>query len=89
MNCAGMMKIACLLVMVSLIPITSWSYEKYGEDGRRNPPAEAIEACEGKKVGDSVEFIGRRGKSLSATCEELDGQLVAIPKARRESGKHQ
>ena len=41
-------------------------------------------ACEGKDVGDSVEFTGRRGETLTATCEERNDQLVAVPEGRRE-----
>jgi len=58
-----------------------------GQQGRRQgPPPEAIEACEGKSVGDSVEFTGRRGEALEATCQEIEGQLAAVPDNMPERG---
>ena len=50
-------------------------------DGNRpkGPPPEAMEACNGKSVGDSVVLTSPRGKSMKATCQEIDDQLVAVP----------
>ena len=80
--------IICLLVLVSLIPVASWASGNDGKGQRRNgPPPEAFEACEGKDVGDSVEFTGRRGETLTATCEERNDQLVAVPEGRGERKK--
>jgi hypothetical protein len=80
--------IICLLVLISLIPVASWASANDGKGKQRNgPPPEAIEACEGKEVGDSVGFTGRRGKTLTATCEERNGQLVAVPEGRGERKK--
>lgn len=80
--------IICLLVLVSLIPVTSWASGNDGKGKQRNgPPPEAFEVCEGKDVGDSVEFTGRRGETLTATCEERNDQLVAVPEERRERKK--
>lgn len=75
----------CLLVLVSLVPVASWASGNDGKGKQRNgPPPEAFEACEGKNAGDSVEFTGRRGETLTATCEERNGQLVAVPEGMRE-----
>lgn len=80
--------IICLLVLVSLVPVVSWASGNDGKGKRRNgPPPEAFEACEGKDVGDSVEFTGRRGETLTATCEERNDQLVAVPEGRGERKK--
>jgi hypothetical protein len=46
---------------------------------RRRPPVEAIEACEGKQAGDRVEFAGRNGETVQASCQECNGRLVAVP----------
>lgn len=51
--------------------------------GRRGPPPEAIEACEGKKEGDSCEFEGRRGK-VTGTCQTRRDQLVCVSKNKRK-----
>jgi hypothetical protein len=50
-----------------------------GPDRPQGPPPEAISACEGKSVGDSVEFTGRRGEAVKATCKKIDGKLAAVP----------
>lgn len=52
-------------------------------DNRRGPPPEAIEACSGMQSGDSVSFTTPRGDTLTATCETIQGQLVAVPEGHR------
>jgi len=80
--------IICFLVLVSLVPVASWASGNDGKGKQRNgPPPEAFEVCEGKDVGDSVEFTGRRGETLTATCEERKDQLVAVPEGRSERKK--
>ncbi len=80
--------IISLIVLVSLVPVASWAYGNNGAGKKRNgPPPEAFEACEGKEAGDSVEFTGRRGETLTATCEEQNDQLVAVPEGRGERKK--
>ncbi len=67
-----------LLSFALLLPASS--YASGGGKGRpQGPPPEAIAACEGKSSGDSVEFTGRRGDSIEATCQEVEGQLAAVP----------
>ncbi|WP_435237666.1 hypothetical protein ACR30L_08955 [Psychromonas sp. PT13] len=46
---------------------------------RQGPPPEAITACEGKSAGDSADFEGRNGDSITGTCEEINGQLILRP----------
>jgi hypothetical protein len=43
------------------------------------PPPEAIAACKGKAVGDSVSFTGRRGETLTGTCQKAGDVLAARP----------
>jgi len=74
--------IVSMFVLLSLIPVTSWAYGDSGSKRRKEPPKEAFEACEGKAAGDTVEFTGRRGETITATCEEQDDQLVAVPEGR-------
>ncbi|MFI3246318.1 MAG: hypothetical protein R3Y10_07500 [Ferrimonas sp.] len=52
--------------------------------GQRPPPQEAIDACKGQKSGASVEFSGPRGDTISATCVDKDGQLIAVPAQREQ-----
>ena len=66
-----------LLALTILLPAISFASGQ--GRGPKGAPPEAIAACEGKSAGDSVEFTGRRGESLEATCQEKDGQLVAVP----------
>lgn len=68
------------MAILVLLPITACAA---GNDSKNNrpqgPPPEAISACENKQAGDSVEFTGRRGETLEATCKEINGQLAAVP----------
>lgn len=76
------LQVTAVLAILVLMPIAA-SAKGGNHDGRRHgPPPEAIEACEGKEVGDNVEFTGRRGETLKATCKEIDGQIVAVPEGR-------
>ncbi len=74
-----------LLTLAMLLPATGYSFGG-GQGRQQGPPPEAIAACEGKSVGDSVEFTGRRGETLEATCQEQDGQLAAVPNNMPEGG---
>ena len=80
------LKVTAVLTILLMMPITACARNN-GRDGRRHgPPPEAITACENKKAGDSVHFTGRRGESLEATCQEIDGQLVAVPEGMSLGG---
>lgn len=74
-----------LLTLAILSPVTVYAFGA-GKGRPQGPPPEAIEACEGKSVGDSVEFKGRRGEILEATCQEKNGQLAAVPDNMPEGG---
>ncbi|MDB5847889.1 MAG: hypothetical protein JWP29_1641 [Rhodoferax sp.] len=43
------------------------------------PPPEAVAACAGKSAGVQVSFTGRRGETVSGTCELVNGVLAARP----------
>lgn len=69
-----------MAIMMILLPITGCATsEGPGNSRRQGPPPEAVSACEGKQAGDSVEFTGRRGETVQATCKEMNGQLAAVP----------
>lgn len=51
-----------------------------GPGGKHHaPPAEAIEACDGKNAGDTAEFVNDRGDTITGTCEQHGDQLVLRP----------
>jgi len=51
------------------------------------PPTQAsIDACVGKAAGDMVKLPGKNGKMISATCKDVKGQLVAVPKTKKKKG---
>jgi len=69
---------------LSAVPACAGSNRPGGGGGRpQGPPPEAIEACEDKAEGDTVSFAGRGGDSISATCQMVDDQLVAVPEGRK------
>ena len=81
---------AVLLLLIGSAPAVVLAFDgPAGRGGRKGPPPEAIEACKGKQVGDTVEFTGRRGETLEATCKEMDGQLAAVPQNPPKGGERQ
>ena len=80
----NVLTVTTILATLLLMPIAGCAK---GNGRDQGPPPEAIEACEGKEVGDSVTFTGRRGESLEATCQEIDGQLVADPEGMPSGGQ--
>ena len=78
-----------MAILMILLPITGCATSDGPDNNRRQgPPPEAISACEGKQVGDSVEFTGRRGETVQATCKEMNGQLAAVPAGGPPEGDH-
>lgn len=70
---------ALILATVLCTPLLGCASKGEGGGRRQGPPPEAIEACQGKSSGDSVTFTGRRGETLKATCQDIEGQLAAVP----------
>lgn len=50
-----------------------------GDDDGELPPPEAVEACDGKAVGDACEFIGLESETISGTCEQIEDLLACVP----------
>ncbi|MCP3941945.1 MAG: hypothetical protein GY710_10745 [Desulfobacteraceae bacterium] len=48
-------------------------------DGHKGPPPEAYTACENKSTGDTAQFTGPDGKSVTGTCEQEGDRLVLRP----------
>lgn len=71
---------AAVVLIVSLM-----AAPVFAESGRRGPPPEAIEACDGKASGDECSFTGRDGEDLEGTCGIGRGggaQIACRPKNR-------
>jgi len=69
-----------LAAVIFLLPTLAIAYGGPGKGrDQYEPPQTAIDACEGKNTGDMVEFMNRRNVSISGTCRELDGLLIAMP----------
>ena len=66
---------ACLL----LLPMAALAAHK----APAGPSKAAIEACAGKAAGDAVELAGKKGAMVPATCQDVKGQLVAVPTAKK------
>jgi len=78
-----MIKTAALLTLLALLPLAACAPGSSMDRHRRQgPPQAAIDACKGKQAGDQVQFETRRG-TLQGTCQERDGQLVAVPEGHR------
>ncbi len=79
MKQAAKFKLILITGLICLMPMVAFAAGQQGSGRPKGPPSEAIAACKDKSAGDSVEFTGRRGETLKATCQEVDGQLVAVP----------
>ena len=49
------------------------------EREHRQPPPEAIEACQEMTADSNVSFVTPRGDTLEAKCKLINDQLVAVP----------
>ena len=71
---------AALTLAVALAQAQSAPPEGAAGHGKPpGPPPEAVQACQGKKTGDSASFSGRDGRSMTGTCESVDGVLAVRP----------
>jgi hypothetical protein len=87
MNRQENLKVTLSLVILALLTLTGCVKSKNHQHGRRQrPPVEAIQACEGKQAGNRVEFTGRNGEIIEASCQEINGQLVAVPDGMLHEG---
>ena len=83
------LKVMAVIMLLILLNVTGFAADNSNDKlrhGFQGPPPEAIKACEGKEVGDAVEFTDRRGDLLKATCQEVADKLVAVPKGMSPAG---
>jgi hypothetical protein len=57
-----------------------------GHHGGQSPSPEAIAACTGQAVGASVSFTGRRGQTITGTCQQVGDVLAAQPNGAPAQG---
>lgn len=86
MNTKRIVKAGIAITIVSMLTLAGCSNSNKNSRGdkKQGPPPEAIKACIDKQVGDSVSFSGRGGRSVTATCQTIEGQLVAVPEGHRQ-----
>lgn len=56
--------------------------------GPRPMPKEAIEACNGKTIGETCSFKGRKNDNVEGTCRtppQTEGQVVCVPKPPQQA----
>lgn len=83
MSRVGSRGIVFLMAIAALVPVAAWGNFEPEAAGRRpaGPPPEAYEACAGKEAGVTVHMVTPRGDTMTATCREVRGRLVAVPDA--------
>lgn len=59
----------------------------FQNNGKRQPPQKAIDACQNKTEGASCEFEGRHGK-VTGTCKTRNDKLVCTPTDRPNKKEH-
>jgi hypothetical protein len=80
-------KIATGMALLALLICAGCAKDDEQSDKRhQGPPPEAFQACSDKQVGDTVEFNGRGGETLTAVCKEMNGKLVAVPEGAPPEG---
>ncbi|TKB12247.1 hypothetical protein [Desulforhopalus sp. IMCC35007] len=80
-------KIVPGIALLALLMCTGCAKDDEHSDNRhQGPPPEALQACSGKQAGDTVEFKGRRGETVTAVCREMNGALVAVPEGASPKG---
>ena len=73
-------QIVLALTLLTLLSTAACGKKENHRRGRRQgPPPQAIAACKGKQAGDRIEFKGRQGQTVQATCRVVNGRLAAVP----------
>ncbi|MEO1173350.1 MAG: hypothetical protein AAFX94_15055 [Myxococcota bacterium] len=75
--------IRCVTLFVASVLVSATANAQ--ERGRREPPPEALAACEGRSEGDACSFEGRRGGAVNGTCRipPQSQQLACVPEGGR------
>ena len=80
MNSGNWKTSVIILAFVGLTPTFGWANSE-ADGGRRppKPPQQAIDACQEKSEGTTVEMTTPRGDTMKAVCKQIGAQLVAVP----------
>ncbi|MBB3103428.1 hypothetical protein [Azomonas macrocytogenes] len=79
-----MLKPLYVALLACLATPLAMAADHSSHDGKHMaPPAAAYTACEGKAAGDKVSISSPDGKTMSATCHDVDGKLAAMPERKR------
>jgi hypothetical protein len=70
----AIISISFILLCYLIMPLSSFASTTYQKAHRK-----AVIACEGKKEGDSVQFINKWYKRVMGVCREEKGELFAVP----------
>lgn len=73
------------VLIISTFLFTSFIYAK-PPCRKHQPPIEAIEACQGKTMGESVAFSTPRRGEVTAICRQRHDVLIAVPERKRPKG---
>lgn len=75
------MKKNAILASLALVLASQLAFaeDQQGRSGNPGPPPEATTACEDKSEGDSAEFEGRDGETITGVCEDRNGTLILRP----------
>lgn len=79
---SSLKKTLIVMVLVTLGAAQAFGNEPADRRGRHRPPTpppEAYSACEGKAAGDTAQFTGPNGETVSGTCEEMGDRLALRP----------
>ena len=80
------MKINTSMVFIGfcclILPIASFASTIESRIIKVKAHRKAVAACEGKKAGESVEFINNWNKKIKGICVDQKGILVAIPEEK-------
>ena len=74
MKLYAIISISFILLCYLIMPRSSIASTTYQKAHRK-----AVIACEGKKEGDSVQFINKWYKRVMGVCREEKGELFAVP----------
>jgi hypothetical protein len=84
------LKLATLMVFCSSLALAAGTAPP-DANKRSGPPPEAYKACEGKAAGDTSQFVGPHGNTVTGTCVQREDKLVLRPdhpKGQGGPGQH-
>ncbi len=76
----GMKETVAALGLLAVVATAGLAFgQPPGGGPPQGPPPEAIQSCQGRTAGATVQFQIPRGDTITGTCREMQGQLVAVP----------